>query len=606
MTVRPAAPHWLMLLGALGIFFGNANPALHLPLAALLYPACLGLLAREEYPFRRGWLCGLAGSAAALYWISWAVHDYGAFPWPLAVPCAVLPGAWVGLWGGLFCACLSRLSRAGNFSMLRRALAAGLLWYLLEWTRGWFATGFPWLTLGAAQARWPLLIQGASVIGDYGLSGLYAGMACLAADLVRNMVRSMRRNTAQNPAPGRSGEKRRGGGSALSAGVLVLLALLIAGFGAWRLERLPLRDPLAASGSAGGGAPEETGSTASPGAQGLEPNSAPTIPPSIPLTIALIQGNVPQDIKWVPSFQAGTVDKYLGLSRMALAALSGGGGGGESGLNGGGGPDLVVWPETSMPFYFQLGGELPERLREFARERGVWLLFGGPARQREETPDAGQEHSGSSGTLRNRAFLLDPWGMPAGHYDKRHLVPFGEYIPPFLDLPLFEPLLQGVGGFSPGEENPPLVVRNRRGERVRLGMLICYEAIFPEIARAHVAAGADALLNISNDGWYGKSSAPAQHLYLSVMRAVEQRRWLARGTNTGLTAFADPAGRLWTLGGADPESAAGLFENAWLTGHIWPERERSIYFFLHPWLPALALALLLLVSFPACRRPRAS
>ena len=560
MIARLSVSHGLILLGALGMFFGNANPVLHLPLAALLYPACLGLLAREDFPFRRGWLCGLIGSAAALYWISWAVHDYGAFPWPLAVPCAVLPGAWVGLWGGLFCFCLSRLSRAGKFSLPRRALAAGLLWYLLEWTRGWFATGFPWLTLGAAQARWPLLIQGASVSGDYGISGLYAGMACLAADLARALLSGGRR------APGRGRER------AFSAAVLALLALLVAGFGAWRLESMPPRDPL------GGGTPAGV-RTGEGGA----------------LTVALIQGNVPQDIKWAPSFQESTVDKYLGLSRMALSAS---GAGAPA-------PDLVVWPETSMPFFFQLGGELPARLREFARTRGVWLLFGGPAREgRDEgIPDGGAAEGGDSAgasSLRNRAFLLDPLGVPAGRYDKRHLVPFGEYIPPFLDLPLFEPLLQGVGGFSPGEESPLPVVRNGRGESVRLGMLICYEAIFPEIARAHVAAGAQVLLNISNDGWYGRSSAPAQHLYLSLMRAVEQRRWMARGTNTGLTAFADPAGRLWTLGGADPESGAGLFENAWLAGRIWPETGFSIYFRLHPWMPALALTMLL----PVFLRPR--
>lgn len=135
-------------------------------------------------------------------------------------------------------------------------------------------------------------------------------------------------------------------------------------------------------------------------------------------------------------------------------------------------------------------------------------------------------------------------------------------------------------------------------------MLICYEAIFPEIAREHVARGADVLINISNDGWYGRSSAPAQHLYLSVMRAVEQGRWLARGTNTGLTAVSDPGGRLWLLGGGSPESGSGLFEDAWLRGSIWPERERSVYFHLHPLLPALALSLLLLIFFTAKRKQR--
>ena len=557
-----------MLIGAVGLFFGNANPVAHVPFVALAYPACLGLLAREDHPFRRGWLCGLAGAAAALYWISWAVHDYGGFPWLLAMPCAVLPGAWVGLWGGVFCFCLSRFCPAPGFGLLRRAAAAGLLWDLLEWTRGWFATGFPWLTLASAQARWPLLIQGASVLGDYGLSGLFAGMACLLADIVRSMLK---------------GEwAGRGREYAVSTGVLMLLAACIAGVGVRRLEVLPLHDPLA-------GIPAGTASgEAVPGESGG-------------LTIALVQGNVSQDIKWVSSFQESTVDKYLGLSRMTFAAR-------EDAER----PDLVVWPETAMPFYFQLGGELPARLREFARDRAVWLLFGGPAREAEADVSGNGMKEGAAreggktadAALRNRAFLLDSFGVPAGHYDKRHLVPFGEYIPPFLDLPLFEPLLQGVGGFSPGEEHSPLTVRNGKGERVRLGVLICYEAIFPEIAREHVAAGAEVLLNISNDGWYGKSSAPAQHLYLSVMRAVEQRRWLARGTNTGLTAFADPAGRLWTMGAADPESGVGLFEDAWLTGNVRPETQRSMYFRLHPWLPALALAMLLLVSFSArVKRP---
>ena len=546
MTLRLSVSHVLILLGALGIFFGNANPLLHLPLVALLYPAALVLLARESFPFRRGWICGLAGASASLYWISWAAHDYGAFPWPLAVPCAVLPGVWVGLWGGLFCLVLSRFFRMGNAGPLRRALAAGLLWYLLEWMRGWAATGFPWLTLGSAQAPWPLLIQGASLIGDYGLSGLFAAAACLAAELICSRASSV---------PIRAGER---------AGALVALMLIVsfvAGYGIWRLKSLPLRDPLAAA--------------------GMESS----------LSLALVQGNVPQDIKWEPAFQEHTVDKYLELSVAALAA----------GEKGAGGVDLVVWPETAMPFYFQLGGELPARLREFARNKGVWLLFGGPARK-ENFPGGGDFSRDSS--LRNRAFLLNPEGMPESSYDKSHLVPFGEYIPPFLDLPIFEPLLQGVGGFSPGEEGPLPVVRNGKGDSFRLGMLICYEAIFPEIAREHVARGADVLINISNDGWYGRSSAPAQHLYLSVMRAVEQGRWLARGTNTGLTAVSDPGGRLWLLGGGSPESGSGLFEDAWLRGSIWPERERSVYFHLHPLLPALALSLLLLIFFTAKRKQR--
>ena len=167
---------WL-LAGTLGLFFGVANDIFHAPFAVLLYPAALFVLAmRSASPFRLGWLTGIPGAALSLFWIAVAAHLYGGFPWLLAAPCSVLLGMYVALWGGIF-AWLMAHCRA--FPVWRRCLAAGLLWYVLEWCRGWFGSGFPWLGLSSGLAAWPLWMQPLSVLGAYGYSGLLAALSCL-------------------------------------------------------------------------------------------------------------------------------------------------------------------------------------------------------------------------------------------------------------------------------------------------------------------------------------------------------------------------------------------------------------------------------------------
>ena len=528
----PGVSLWLVLCGATALFLGSANPFIHLPLLIVLYPAALYAIGLTDLqPFRRGWWTGLLGAAGALYWISVAVHDYGGFPWPLAVPCAVLLGMYVGLWGGIFARLVSLLR---PLSPWRRCLAAGLLWYLLEWTRGWFCTGFPWLTLAAGQSAWPVLIQTASVIGAYGLSGLLAGLGCLTAEAVLIMGAA---STPRSPRP-----------FLLSACGLLALLLLFGGVRLYQADR----------------------------------ESAP----GLPLTLSLIQGNVRQDLKWEPAFQQATVDKYLRLSAQAIAAEH---------------PDALIWPETAMPFFFQDAGPLSSAVRAFARENGTALLFGGPA--------YGPRQTAATPALYNRAFWLDARGDNAGHYDKEHLVPFGEYLPPGLDSSLFASLLQGLGGFASGVSLPPLrlALLNKRSPdkpgEVALGALICYEAVFPELARTRVAGGAQVLVNISNDAWYNRSSAPVQHLHLALLRSVEQERWLARATNTGLTAFVDPWGRLAALG--DIRDGSGLFVEASLTRTVYARSGHTLYFMLHPWLPALAFLLFLFILCPLARCWRA-
>ena len=238
--------------------------------------------------------------------------------------------------------------------------------------------------------------------------------------------------------------------------------------------------------------------------------------PAIDRTVstAIVQGNIDQTLKWSPEYQEGSVRKYLDLTRAGIASDV---------------PDLVVWPETALPFYFQEKNALAEKVLRFAREHGIHLVTGAP----------GYTQQGSEYAYHNRAFLVDPEGVVLDHYDKEHLVPFGEYVPLRRFLPFLGKLVEGAGDFAPGQSTAPLAAGD-----VALGTLICYEAIFPRLAQRRGEQGANLLVNMSNDAWFGTSSAPRQHLDLAVLRAVEQNRSMIRATNTGISALIDHRGEV--------------------------------------------------------------
>ena len=302
-------------------------------------------------------------------------------------------------------------------------------------------------------------------------------------------------------------------------------------------------------------------------------------PSGVDKRIALIQGNIDQGEKWEAPFQIGTVQKYLDLSRKALVSSSSAA---QAEITP---PDLIVWPETAMPFYLQDAGVYSNQVTDFVRRIGVPLIAGAPAyTQRED----------GSFNFYNRAFLFNPHDNSVSWYDKVHLVPFGEYVPLKEWLPI-EKLASGAGDYLPGAKLDPL-----NADGMHLGLLICYEAIFPELAQERVARGADILVNISNDAWFGRSSAPWQHLAQTRMRAVEQCRWIARGTNTGISAFIDPLGRL--------AASSDLFQDEVLTWAVKPVHVTTFYHDAYHWLNVAAYLLAGLMSAwvvlcPALRRP---
>jgi apolipoprotein N-acyltransferase len=229
--------------------------------------------------------------------------------------------------------------------------------------------------------------------------------------------------------------------------------------------------------------------------------------------IAVLQGNIDQNEKWDPSFQKTTLLKYIALARRAARDK----------------PDLIVWPETATPFFIGYNRPLTGLLQTAIRRTGTDHLIGTPTAIR---------HNGRT-AYHNSAILFDGRAAPVDHYEKVHLVPFGEYVPFKKWLPFLGKMVAQVGDFVPGAEGKAVAWQDRR-----LGVQICYEIIFPTLARKMVQNEADILVNITNDAWFGKTSAPQQHFSMAVFRAVENRRALVRAANTGISGFIDPAGRI--------------------------------------------------------------
>jgi apolipoprotein N-acyltransferase len=198
-------------------------------------------------------------------------------------------------------------------------------------------------------------------------------------------------------------------------------------------------------------------------------------------------------------------------------------------------PDLVVWPESPAPF-IEGDVSLSQAMRSIAQATQAPLVVGGIGAEFSQRENAWRNY--------NSAFIVDTGGQMVGRYDKIHLVPFGEYIP-FQNLLTFARKLTGrVSSFTRGSEHRVFVLDTQSGGRHRYGVFICYEAVFADEVRELARNGAEVLVNVSDDGWYGDTSAPWQHLNMARMRAVENRRWLLRDTNTGVTAVVDPYGRV--------------------------------------------------------------
>lgn len=432
--------------GAAGVF--AFAPFYLWPVAIVVMAILFHVWNRSGSPLQAalsGFAFGLGYFLVGVSWMYVSLHEFGSMPAPLAAVavffvCAYLAAfpagtGWIAL-------------RFGGTRPGPRLLLMSAAFVALEWLRGWFLSGFPWLTLGTSQAPASPLAGFAPLLGAYGTSLAVVLAAALIAALFETRLSRAR----------------------------VALAIAVA--------------VIFASG-------------------GLAKRLSWGEPSGEPLTIALLQGNVPQSLKWRDEVRAKTLADYRD---MVLAVKA----------------RVVVLPETSLPaFLDELPRDYLEELRAHAREARKDILLGTVEREFRGGRDYDYYNS-----LVN---LTDP-GQRG--YRKRHLVPFGEYIPPgfkwilaVLQIPLSD--------FASPTGKPQVL----RAAGRRFGVAICYEDIFGEEV-IELLPEAEILVNVSNDAWFGESFAADQHLQASQMRALEASRWMVRATNTGATAAIDERGEV--------------------------------------------------------------
>jgi apolipoprotein N-acyltransferase len=407
--------------------------------------------------FRLGYVAGLFLFAAGLHWIAFLKPIAVTVKW-IMYPAWVAAAAYLALYPAIaaMVAFAARV-RAG----IPIAIGLPLAWLGAEKLRSLGELSFPWLSIGYTQWEQSAVLQWAA-IGGVSLVGAWvvAVNGCVLAAI-------------------------QGGGRGRAGAALAAIAIVVA---CVAIGRGP-----------------------------LWPNDADE--PRQGARVALIQGNVPGEVKWSGRHQTEVLTGFLEQSREALR---------ES-------PRLLIWPETATGSYLRRDPVALIRVSQFVDSAGVPLLAGYP--DYEFQPDGGYAITNSAGTFLPGASLV-------AQYDKMHLVPFGERMPFQWLLPALGNLDLGQAEFVPGDS---LVLLPWNGEKA--AVLVCFESVFPEATRAARRAGATLLVNITNDEWFGRTGALYQHAAMAVFRAVETRLPLARCANTGLTFFVDRAGRVYERGG---------------------------------------------------------
>ena len=439
--------------------------------------------------FVLGYGCGILWFAGTCYWIFDTMHRYGGLPIPAAVLALILFCLYVGLYHGMFGLLLALVAGSNNSRLDKsRSDKAGLkaAGSGASMRRALVAAPFLWVAVELARTRitaFPWELLGYSQTANFALTRIatLTGVYGLSFEiLLVNSVFAAAFLVAKE-------QRKR-----LLAAACVATAILQAG-------QLVAPPPVAAD------------------------HTALLVQPNI----AILEGAV-----WTKEFFQDTLRDLTAVSLHPP-------GGKPAKQQAGGSPDrfvvsynLIVWPESPSPFYTN-DPLFRDAVGALAKQSGTWVVAGSigisPA----------MHGGGGSSQIFNSAVLVSPLGDWVGRYDKMHLVPFGEYLP-FPQLFAFAGgLTKEVGEFQRGASRTPL---DAGGER--FGMFICYESIFPDEVRQGPIQGAQVLLNISNDGWYGDSGAWKQHLQQTEMRAIENDRWLLAATNTGMTASIDPYGRI--------------------------------------------------------------
>jgi apolipoprotein N-acyltransferase len=449
---------------------------------------------RLKWAFLAGWLSGAIWFGVNCYWVYNTMHVYGGMNAPLAALSLVLFSLYLGFWFGAFALALAvvREATAGGKNAWLAFAAIPFLWTAMEFAIARIP-GFPWDQLGYSQVDNPLLTLLAPWTGVYGISFVLAGAnAWFAAVWTRKEARI---------------EGRPDGWRAWvnSGWVSLLIPLLIVFLDSSGFVLKRPKPPVEAM------------------AMLVQPNLDVTkddvwVGPEWDRQIAQFQKLGAQScthyLAGIPETDAPQANEF-GCKAVPI-------------------PSLIVWPESPAPFR-DVDPKFQAAMRMVAEADKAPLMVGVIG---IDDDSATQQYR-----IYNSAVVFAQDGHLAGRYDKMHLVPFGEYVP-HRELFLFlRQISQSLTDMSVGTERKVFRINSANGAH-RYGVFICYESVFADEVRQFVRLGAEALVNISDDGWYGDSSAPWQHLNMARMRAIENRRWILRDANNGVTAAIDPYGTL--------------------------------------------------------------
>ena len=285
-----------------------------------------------------------------------------------------------------------------------------------------------------------------------------------------------------------------------------------------------------------------------------------------PIRVGVLQGNIPQDQKWDSAQRGPILERYVNMTREAI----------------GRGAQFVLWPESSTPEPYEQDLAAGAEIRRLAQQSHITLLIG------SDQVEPVRPEAGKTPQVRyyNAAYLVQPDGTTGAIYRKIHLVPFGEYVPLKRVLFFVGPIVDAVSDFTPGDRVVMLPVAGHLASTA-----ICYEVIYSSLIRAFVVQGSELLTTITNDAWYGWTSAAYQHWEQASMRAIEEGRYLARAANTGISGFIDPYGRVM--------QASNMFQSAVMVDELRFIQERTIYSYVGDvagWIGVALTALLVVIG----------
>jgi len=409
----------------------------------------------------------------------------------------------------------TRLFIRSDFPIVIKAVLIGSVWVVFEFIRANFVSGFSWVSLGYSQAGFLSVIQLSDITGAYGVSFLLVFVNVLIVEFFFHTDEIV-------DIDKKNVTKALINNKLLNLIFSLFLILGVFVYGYYRLLSEPKKSDTEI------------------------------------YKISVVQGNIVQLFRMGKTVRKSILEKYLNLTKEAVAA---------------GNPDLVVWPEISFPEDLEIEPEFSGPVFDLVKNRGIYLLMGANRFKRTDIYEFEN--------IYNSSFLISPKGNIEAYYDKMHLVPFGEYsmedkIPKIL-FRILPKKVSMVAGYTPGKDYTVFKAFYDKNKSLNFSTLICFEDTFPQLSRSFVKKGARLLVNMTNDGWFGKTGAPFQHAQASVFRAVENRVPVVRSANTGLSIFINEKGKVFD--GIKEGNGWKVFKDGYKTAVLTINSSRSNTFY---------------------------